>query len=58
MEKKNIHKRIEKLYNKLDEALSDESIMTIGKVLDKFKEELGDFTQELEDELQEEKDNG
>lgn len=56
MKKKDLIARLNTIYADIECALSDESVMTVGKALTKQNDEIGSLIQELEDES-EEKDN-
>ena len=54
MEKKDILDKLNEMYSSLEDIFDNEGILTAGKLLAKWRDNFGDFTQELEDEIQEE----
>lgn len=58
MEKKEIHNRLEDLYNEFDSAAGDETILTFPKAYRKMVDDLGSIIQEIEDDIVEETKSG
>lgn len=56
MNKADLIKNLNFIYNNIENALSDESVMTVGKRINNINDDLGGLIQELEDEKEEEID--
>ena len=49
MIKKDLIERLNKIYFNIENSLNDDSIMAVGKYIEKQKDELGNIIQEIED---------
>lgn len=49
MNKKELSDKLNKLYMDIESALTDESVMTVGKRITNLNDDLGGIVQEIED---------